>query len=64
LEFKHLNDARKTVRTFFVSVSVIGQPHFGHFIEDLLASPWPEYATATRWGSLGSGFNLMSDGIV
>jgi len=54
VEFKHVNDARKAVRTFFVLISLIGQPQFGHFIEDRPVSPWPEYATGRRRASLGS----------
>jgi hypothetical protein len=48
LGFKHVNDARNLVRILFVPVSLMGHPHFGHFIGDLLASPWQEYATAGR----------------
>jgi hypothetical protein len=52
----HVNDARNLVRTFFVPASLIGHPHFGHFIGDLLASPWQEYATGRRSASLALGF--------
>jgi len=56
LGFKQVNDARNLVWTFFVPVRMIGHPHFGHFIEDLLASPWQEYAIAPAWASRPSGF--------
>jgi hypothetical protein len=64
LEFKHLNDARKLVRTFFVPVNLIGHPHFGHLIGDLLATPWQEYATARRWASPASVFSSRPYGVV
>ncbi len=64
LGIQHLNVARKLVRTFFVPVSLMGHPHFGHFIGDLLASPWQEYATARGWAPLTSGFRSRPYGVV